>query len=273
MAGPRNALMSLLVLAGGLALLFAAFCALLYWKQDALIFFPRPNDARFRDAWVDQRVEVRTPTGMLEGWWVVNPQATHSTTLLYFGGNAEDVLYTAATSTNLDARRMLVVNYRGYGGTAGRPSEQALYEDALAIYDYATREADVRPEDIVVMGRSLGTGVATLLARERPVRAVILITPFDSLVAVAATHYSFLPVNTLLRHRFMSVERAPHLQMPVLILAAEWDRVVPPVHAQRLHEAWAGEKEIRVLDRVGHNDIEQHPDYYPAINRFLQAQR
>jgi pimeloyl-ACP methyl ester carboxylesterase len=268
----RRMITSLLVFFGSLAVLFLGLCALLYLRQDTFIFFPRPNDASYREAWQPHRVEIHSGDAVLEGWWAENPSASRPIVVIYFGGNAEDVLYTAAvTSPHLDARRMLFVNYRGYGGSAGRPGEKALFEDALAIYDYATSTGDARPDDVVAMGRSLGSGVATMLASERPVRAVVLVTPFDSLIAVAAHHYSFLPVGALLEHRFMSIDRAPRIETPVLILAAQWDRIVPPAHAQRLYEAWAGERHIRILDGVGHNDIQMNPAYYTAINEFLRT--
>jgi pimeloyl-ACP methyl ester carboxylesterase len=191
--------------------------------------------------------------------------------ILYFGGNAEDVLYTAASAPVLNARRMLVVNYRGYGRSTGKPGQKALYDDALAIYQHAVTAGDATPAQIVVMGRSLGSGVAAMLAAQRPVGGAILVTPFDSLGAVAARHYSFMPVRLLLRHPFPSVEWAQHAKAPALILAGERDHIIPPVHAQRLHDAWAGNRQIHILEGVGHNDIELNPEYHRLINQFLEA--
>ena len=103
----------------------------------------------------------------------------NTTVILYFGGNGEDVLRTATTSQKLDARKLLFVNYRGYGRSTGKPGQAALYEDASSIYDYAIGRG-ISPESIVVMGRSLGSAPASMLAGCRPVRAAILITPFDN---------------------------------------------------------------------------------------------
>jgi uncharacterized protein len=110
-----------------------------------------------------------------------------------------------------------------------------------------------------------------MLAGARPVRAAILITPYDSLAAVAATHYPFLPVRLLLRHPFPSSDWAARTRAPVLILAAQYDNVVPATHGQKLFEAWAGPKQMHVLAQTGHNDIETHADYYRLINEFLSA--
>jgi pimeloyl-ACP methyl ester carboxylesterase len=208
---------------------------------------------------------------MLEGWWIENSHAANPAVVLYFGGNAEDVLHTAAMAAGLEASKTLLVNYRGYGGSSGNPGQQALYEDAFAIYDHAISRG-VRPEQIVVMGRSLGSGVASMLAGSRPLRAAILITPFDSLSAVASRHYPFVPVRLLLRHPFPSIEWAGRTGAPALFIAAEHDSVIPAVHAQRLFEAWSGRKQIHVLPGTGHNDLEGHPDYHRLINEFLASE-
>ena len=249
---------------------YALVCALLYFGQEKSIFFARPNDPQLRQRHAAERFVIPTSGATLEGWWIENPQATTSAVILYFGGNAEDVLYTASAASNIDARAVVVVNYRGYGGSTGKPGQQALYDDGLAIYDYALKRG-ASPEHIMVMGRSLGSGVASMLAGARPLRAAILITPFDSLASVAAGHYPFLPVRLLLRHPFPSTDWAQRTKAPVLIIAAERDLVVPAAHARKLFDAWAGAKQFHVLPGTGHNDIEMHPDYYRLIDEFLRA--
>jgi uncharacterized protein len=259
-------LTALLLVVGGYTLI----CVLLYFGQESSIFFPQPNDPQLRQRFSAERFEITTSGATLEGWWIENPQATTTAVVLYFGGNAEDVLHTASEASNIDARAVVVANYRGYGGSTGEPGQQALYDDGLAIYDYAIKRG-VAPEHIVVMGRSLGSGVASMLAGARPVRAAILITPFDSLESVAAGHYPFLPVRLLLRHPFPSTDWAKRTQAPALIVAAEHDSVVPAAHARKLLDAWAGEKQFHVLPQTGHNDIETHPDYYRLVDEFLRA--
>jgi fermentation-respiration switch protein FrsA (DUF1100 family) len=258
-------LITLLVVAGGG---FVLICALLYFGQERSIFFPRPNDPQLRERYAAARVEINTADATLEGWWIENAAATTPAVILYFGGNAEDVLYTASVAPSINARAVVVVNYPGYGGSAGKPGQKALYESGLAIYDFAIKRG-VPAGHIVVMGRSLGSGVASMLTGARSVGAAILITPYDSLSAVAAGHYPFLPVRLLLRHPFPSTDWANRTHEPALLLAAEHDDVVPATHAQKLFEAWAGPKQIHVLARTGHNDIEMHPDYYRLINEFL----
>jgi pimeloyl-ACP methyl ester carboxylesterase len=101
------------------------------------------------------------------------------------------------------------------------------------------------------------------------VRGAILITPYDSLVEVAAHHYPLFPVRWLMKHPFDSAPFAVRAKIPALMLAAEHDTIIPPAHAQRLHDLWEGPRQLHILGGVGHNDIERHPEYYTLINAFL----
>jgi pimeloyl-ACP methyl ester carboxylesterase len=259
----------LLIGVGLATTVFVAMCLFLYLRQDSFLFVPRQNDAALAEQWRARRVEIPAGDHRIEGWWADNPAAASRAVVLYFGGNAEDVLFTAGTARELGASRLLVTNYRGYGRNAGRPGQAALFADALAVYDYAVTEAGIAPADIVVMGRSLGSGVATWLAAKRQVSGAILVTPYDSILRVAAHHYSVFPVRMLLRHPFPSQDLAAKATAPVLMIAAEHDKVIPPIHAQRLAQAWAGPVEIHVLPGMAHNDVERHPDYYMLISKFL----
>lgn len=267
----RSILTTVIIMLGVGAGIFLALCAFLYVSQDSLLFFRRPNDPALLQHWAPKRVEILSGDIVLHGWWADNADAATPAVILYFGGNAEDVLYTAATAHYLNARRVLVVNYRGYGITKGEPSQSALFQDALSIYDYAVSAGGVNPDDIVVMGRSLGSAVATMLTVERSVRRAILVTPYDSLVEVAARHYPLFPVRLLLRHPFLASDLARRSNAAAIIIAAGQDRIVPPVHARRLFDAWQGEKRLHILEGVGHNDIEQHSQYRELINQFLAA--
>jgi pimeloyl-ACP methyl ester carboxylesterase len=256
---------------GFVAVLMLAICALLYFQQDRILFYPVKTDVVTAERWKDQRVEIPSDDGPIEGWWLEKPDSTSQTVVLYFGGNAEEVLSSAIDSmAHLDVRRMLVTNYRGYGRTPGRPSQDALFSDALTVYDYAINRLGVASGNVVVVGRSLGSGVATYVTTHRPVRGVVLITPYDSIKDVAQGLYPLLPVGTLIKHPFRSDLLAPNLQTPVLMLAAADDGVIPPKHAQRLFDVWAGPKRLHILTGVGHNDITDAAQYYPLLNAFLR---
>lgn len=265
----RGVLISMMTFFAFLAGVFLLLCVFMYLKQDSLIFYPHKNDASLVQTWQQRRVEIGSGDSAIEGWWRDNPESGSTKVVLYFGGNGEDVLQAVANSQELHAARMLVTNYRGYGLRKGRPSQAGLFEDALAAYDYVARQPSIRPEDIIVMGRSLGSGVATYVAANRPVRAAILVTPYDSVLAVAKASYPYLPIGLLLKHPFPSDSFAPKIKVPALIIAAEQDVVIPPAHAQRLAEVWGGEKTVQVLVNGSHNGITEHPDYYRTINAFI----
>jgi pimeloyl-ACP methyl ester carboxylesterase len=166
---------------------------------------------------------------------------------------------------------LLLVNYRGYGESEGKPGEKELTADALAIHDYASRLPGVNPERIVAMGRSLGSGVAVQLATERLVRGVILVSPYDSLVEVGRRHYPFLPISLLLRHRFDSLSRAPRIEARLLCLVAAEDRVVPVAHSRALFSAWRGPKTWREIPGTDHDSIAGESEYWDSIALFLKS--
>ena len=195
------------------------------------------------------------------------------TLVLYFGGNAEEVSWMLDV-VNAEARDVswMLVDYRGYGQSGGSPSEKALVADALMLYDHAVTLPGIDAKRIYAFGRSLGSGVAVALAAERPLAALILVTPFDSLAAVAKRYYWYLPVDWMLKHRFDSIALAPGLETPLLALIAERDEVIPPVHAERLFDAWGGPKRKVVLAGASHNATDGHPGFWPAIRQFLEEQ-
>jgi len=137
------------------------------------------------------------------------------------------------------------------------------------VHDWVVQSPDFDPARIVAIGRSLGSGVAVYLAAERPLAGVILVTPYDSLRAVAQRHYPFAPVGLLLRHNFDSIMRAPRIRAPVLMLAAGRDSVVPIGHARALFSKWAGPGTWREFADAGHNDLDSDPEYWNAIAAFL----
>ncbi len=259
----------------------------MYLVQDGLLFLPQPIEPARREvlarrAPLIEEVRIAAADGTQLHGWLAKPESSGPTegakrfpVVIYFGGNAEEVSWLLDDLLPARPREWgwLLVNYRGYGASAGRPSEAALVSDALRIYDFAAARDDVDTARIVVFGRSLGSGVAVQLAAARPLAGAILVSPYDSMVSVAQHHYPILPVSLLLRHRFESIAQAPALELPLLCLAAEHDHVVPSVHASRLVEAWKGPKRFRMLPGTGHNNISGHPDYWREVGAFLAERR
>lgn len=242
-----------------------------YLAQDALIFYRQPllearraEVARRFPAVQDVFLQAKDGT-KLHAWHVRGGGPL----VLYFGGNAEEVSWMLETVDRAPGVSWLLVDYRGYGLSEGAPGEAALVSDAIEWFDYAMTLPGADPKRTYAFGRSLGSGVAVALAAQRPVARLILATPYDSLAAVAKRYYWYLPVDLLLKHRFDSIALAPALKQPLLCMLAEHDEVIPPVHGERLFDAWGGMKRKIVLQGAGHNSTDAHPMFWPAIREFL----
>jgi Hydrolases of the alpha/beta superfamily len=190
--------------------------------------------------------------------------------VVYFGGNAEEVTVSAAHAADTYGERaVLLLNYRGYGESAGRPGEREIVADALEVIDRMRARDDLDTSRLAVHGRSLGSGVAVQVAAVRPVCAVVLSTPFSSARSVAQDMYWWLPVGLLMRHPFDSLARAPRIQAPALVLVASEDTLIRPAQSWRLADAWGGPVERRTFRGFGHNDIHLDPGYDRSIREFL----
>ena len=240
-----------------------AFPLALWFLQERLIFFPQPLSEAQR-ASIKQRFPAAREVFLASGahaWHVPGDPL-----VIYFGGNAEEVSWML--SQDIPKAGWLLVNYPGYGASPGAPSEETISADARQWYDYARNE--LKPSRIFAFGRSLGSGPAVLLASERKLSGVVLVTPFDSLVEVAKRHYPFLPVKLMLRHQFDSIGRAPKVDAPLLCLAAARDEIIPSSHARKLFDAWGGEKRWVELEEAGHNTTDAHPLFWDHVRRFLK---
>lgn len=253
-----------------------------YLAQDSLIFYRQPLPEA-RRAEIARRfpaaseVAINAADGAkLHGWLVKPHGAERAPLVLYYGGNAEEashMLEAIGDTVQGDTPGIawLLVNYRGYGASEGSPSQVSLVADALAQYDYATSLPNIDAQRIFVFGRSLGSGVAVQLAAHRPVRGVILVSPYDSLAAVAKRYYWYLPVDWMLKHRFDSIGAAPQMMQPLLCFIAERDDVIPPEHAERLFAAWAGPKRRVLLGGAEHNTTDGVQGFWPAVREFLNG--
>ncbi|WP_394694902.1 alpha/beta hydrolase [Pseudoxanthomonas japonensis] len=246
----------------GLAVVaYLGLCSLLYLQQRRLIYYPQFT--RVAPAQTD--FAFRRPDAVLRGW-VVNPGQRDA--VLYFGGNAESVEDNRdAFARWLPTHTVYLVAYRGYGASDGEPSEAALFADALALHDDVARRHPAGR--IAIAGRSLGSGVATYVATERDAEELVLVTPFDSLVAVAQSHYPVFPVRLLLKDRYDSAARLPGYGGNLLVLRAGRDTVVPPAHTDRLLASFKGRARAVDFPRAGHDDLSTDPAYWPAIRDFL----
>ncbi len=254
-----------------IVLVFIGASLLLYLLQGKMIFFPQPTVASNRSRYAAHEIHVRNGAVTLNGWLFNNGIDAEHPLVVYYGGNAEDVSLNFSDLDRFATRSFLFMNYRGYGGSQGRPSERALLEDAVVVLDRILTDQAIDPAHVVLMGRSLGSGVAVHVAAHRRVGGVILVTPFDSLVNVAKAHYPIFPVGLMLKHRFESASLAPDIAVPALFLTASHDQVVPPRLAKKLADAWGGPTTAVEVGGTDHNSIETSPVYWDAVNAFLST--
>lgn len=263
---------TLKVLVIGVAIGYAVIAALVWAFQERLLFYPRAAGTAPAPpaGWLSEEVTHTAADGTRLHGVLVRPSSERGPLVIYFGGNAEEVTeYAGSAETTYGRRAVLFVNYRGYGRSEGRPGERAMVSDAVELFDWAARRADVDPARIALHGRSLGTGVAVQVAAQRPARCLMLTSPFSSAREVASEVYPWLPVRWLMRHPFDSLEHAPRLRTPVLVLIGESDDLIPPGHSDRLADAWGVRAERVRFPGFGHNDIGMHPGYDAALQAFL----
>ncbi|WP_420090045.1 alpha/beta hydrolase [Mycolicibacterium duvalii] len=255
-----------LVATGLLGVLFSAQRRLIYFPSTG----PVPSAASVLPGARD--VVVHTSDGLALGAWFL-PGAPGPATLV-LSGNGGDRTMRAPLAAALHGMGMsvLLLDYRGYGGNPGRPTEEGLAADARAAQDWLARQPQVDPARIAYFGESLGGAVAIGLAVETPPAALVLRSPFTSLTDVAAEHYPWLPARRLLLDRYPSIERIPALNAALLVVAGDSDDIVPATLSRRLYDAAPEPKQYVSIPGAGHNDraLLDGKQMISAVERFLQ---
>lgn len=243
-----------------IAFAYATFCIALFAYQRSLIYFPQPREVKTPQSTMILSVEDA------ELLVTVRPHAGPKA-IIYFGGNAEDVsLNLPSFEKSFPDHALYFLHYRGYGGSSGSPSEEAIQLDALALFD----KVRIEHPDIAIIGRSLGTGVAVRLSSQRPASRLILVTPYDSLQEIAASQFPYAPVKWLLRDKYDSGKYAPKITIPTAIVAAENDEVIPSTSTKKLFERFGkGVASMRIIPATGHNTISTSSEYLAAIQAAL----
>lgn len=262
---------------------YGTIVGLAFAFQDQLLFQPSSRLlATPADAGMDyETIRLDTEDGeVLHGWWIPAPDVSRETspgesakqTLLFFHGNAGNI------SGRLESVRqfhelglnVLIVDYRGYGQSTGSPSEEGIYRDATACWQYLAESQGLAAQQIVVFGRSMGGGAATWLAAQKQPGAVILESVFTSVPDIGAHHYPFLPVRALATNQFDNESRVREIDAPILFIHSREDRVVPFELGRRVYEAASEPKQFLEI-QGGHNDGFRVSEdvYLPTIEDFL----
>ena len=234
---------------------YLGLCVILFVMQRSLIYFPQPSALR-------SPATFKLPVAEAEVVASVRPHEGPKA-LLYFGGNAEDVsLSLPSFSRDFPEHAIYLLHYRGYGGSSGTPSEEAIQKDALALFD----AVHAKHPEVVVVGRSVGSGVAVRLASQRHVSRLVLVTPYYSLAELAARLHPYIPVRWLLLDKFESWRYAPRVVAPTVLVVAENDEIVPQASAERLYASFGkGVATLKIIAGATHNTISESPRYLEAL--------
>jgi len=231
----------------------------LYVNQRGFLYFPTAN--------MPTAYQNMTLHNEGESIQVIVLNKGYKNAILYFGGNAESMAQSSDyIAQQFPAFTVYLMDYRGYGGSTGEPTEQGLYSDALKLYD------SIKPEHdrISIGGRSLGTAVATYVAAHREVSKLALITPFDSIVNVAYDRYPMYPVSLLLHDKYDSQSRVKKIKAKTFIVMAQNDRIITAERTQKLIDAFDPmQLKVTMIQNRGHNDISSDAGYYKIMQDFI----
>lgn len=261
----------------GLKIAAVAYCLVLLvllFLENMLVYpAPRYPEGDWQATWLEHEdISFNSADGtMLHGWYVEHPRP--KAVILYCHGNGTHVAYIAEFLAEMRDEFQVSIfafDYRGYGRSEGKPAEKGILEDADAAQEWLAKRAGIETKDVVLMGRSLGGGIALHLAAENGARGVILQNTFTSLHDAAASNYPWVPVRLLMRNRYDSLSRISRYSGPLFISHGTADRIIPFAHGQKLFAAATGPKEFFEIAGGDHNDSE--PEHYlPALHKFLDS--
>jgi uncharacterized protein len=224
--------------------------SLLYFPSRAIMETPERAGLDYRN------LRLETDDGeRLHGWWIGAPRDSLGHLLLCHGnaGNVGDRVLHAAllTAAGFD---VLLFDYRGYGRSSGRPSEEGTYHDARAALSCLLEQPGVNPARLIYLGESLGGAIALELALQRPPAGLVLLSAFTGVRELGRLHYRFVP-TVLIPDAYPTLRRVHELDAPLLVLHGDRDEIVPLSQGRALFEAASGPKRMHVFPGLGHNDL------------------
>lgn len=240
----------------------------IYYPDKSVGHTPGDVGLPFDEIYLTSSDDVR-----LHGWFVPYPKA--KTTLLWFHGNAGNISHRLENIRLLHDKvrtNIFIFDYRGYGRSEGRPSEEGTYRDGNAAVQYLRSRNDVDPKRIVFFGRSLGAAVAAELATRAECLALILESPFASVGEMARVAFPLLPLGRFLRTRYDVVEKVKRVRVPLLVLHGDRDDVIPYAHGKKVFEAAQEPKEFYAIRDARHNDtyVVGGDPYFEVLKTFIR---
>lgn len=254
----------------GVLVLYCLACVSIYLSQESLIFpariAPEFEYTKIVNEYPDSNFQFKTKDGIILNGWFKDFEPNQPL-YIYYGGNAEDITFTYLSLVYTTKMSILSVNFRGYGKSLGKPSQKNLFNDALEIFDEFQKKYPARK--ICLIGRSLGSGVACYVASQRNIHAMLLITPYDSIRALAKNQYPLLPVNLIIKHPFDSINYASKITAPTMFLIAEYDFIIPNNRTNILFEKIKSQKEIFLIKGATHNSIFEEKETKDYVRKFV----
>jgi uncharacterized protein len=247
---------------------YAIVLVALYSLQKKLIFYPGKLASDYKLSTTEEAEEVTVTTDdgeHISGLFF--PKTSHEV-ILYFHGNAGDLSQWQFVSEDFTALgfNFFIIDYRGYGKSTGDISENGLYKDAQAAYDYLLKKG-FKPEHIIIYGRSIGSGVAVDLASRKKSKGLVLESPFSSFARLANEKFPFFFPSLYLRFRFDNIRKIKDVRCPVIFLHGSDDTLIPPSHSRQLFDRFKGMKKMILVDKGAHNDLHAFQQY----KEFLQV--
>lgn len=252
--------------------LYGVILILLYTLQSKLIFYPGVLDPTFRFKLGPNDTEVTLKTSDGEHISALFYSNKSTDVILYFHGNAGDLSgwqFVAEDFTGL-GYNFFIIDYRGYGKSSGNVSEKGLYLDADAAWDYLVRRG-FAPGNILVYGRSIGSGVAVDLAARKHCKGLVLESPYSSLGKLANEKFPLFFPSLLLKYRFDNLSKMANVKCPVIFLHGSDDTLIPASHSRKLFERFNGRKKLIVVDRGSHNDLHAFTEYEEFLRGVLPS--
>lgn len=252
---------------------YILFTILLYMMQSRFIYIPdrevTANPGALGLEFENVNIAV-SDTVSLNGWYI--PAQNERAVLLFCHGNAGNIsnrLESIGLFHNLELS-IFIFDYRGYGRSSGKPTEEGTHLDAVAAWHWLTDHKGYEPNQIIIFGRSLGGAVAARLASETDPRALIIESAFTSIDDMASKLYPYMPVRMIGRFHYATIDYIKMVKCPVLVIHSMNDELVPYEHGRRIYEAAGQPKKFFVISG-GHNRgfMDNSSQYSLEINSFL----
>ncbi len=242
-----------------LAVIYIGLCLALFIFQKSLLYFPTGASEIITGEPHVFHVNDQQINAVL-----LNPGLDQA--VVYFGGNAEQIEETVSDFRNYQQHTFYFVNYRGYGGSSGEPHKKGILDDVHKILD----DIHDNHSQVILIGRSLGSGIATYLANQKEIPQVILITPYDSIEKVASDNFSLFPVKFLLTQNYNSLEYIRGIDTQFTVIYSENDRVIPSQNTENLISHMKIEPRVINIPQADHNSISSYPEFWQEIDRVLK---